>query len=67
MFYSTVRPGSQHAHRPAIRTEEPIRIRRGAAHEEIAKLAYSYWQAGGRREGSAMSDWLRAERALSDR
>jgi len=33
-------------------------------HEEIAKLAYSYWEAGGRREDTALSDWLRAERAL---
>lgn len=67
MFYSTLRPASPHIHRPAVRTEEPIRIKRGATREEIAKLAYSYWEAGGRREGTALSDWLRAERALSDR
>jgi len=50
-----------------MRTEEPVKIRRGASHEEIAKLAYSYWEAGGRSEGTQLSDWLRAERALSDR
>ena len=29
--------------------------------EEIAKLAYSYWQAEGSPEGSDMRYWLRAE------
>jgi hypothetical protein len=38
-----------------------------ATHDEIAKLAYSYWEAGGRREGTSLSDWLQAERVLSDR
>jgi hypothetical protein len=56
-----------HTHRPAMRIEEPIKIRRAAAPEEIAKLAYSYWEAGGRREGTALSDWLQAERILSGR
>jgi hypothetical protein len=54
-------------HRPAVRTEDPVKIRRGAAHEEIASLAYSYWIAGGRRDDTALADWLRAERALNDR
>jgi len=26
--------------------------------EDIAKLAYSYWEAGGRRQGTALRDWL---------
>ena len=55
-----------HLHRPAVRMEEPVRVRRFATHEEIAKLAYSYWIAGGRRDGTALSDWLHAERVLSD-
>ena len=50
-----------------MRTEDSVRIERVATHEEIAKLAYSYWEAGGRREGTTLSDWLQAERALSDR
>lgn len=33
--------------------------------QEIAALAYSYWEARGRRNGSALDDWLRAERDLS--
>jgi len=32
--------------------------------EEIARLAYSYWEARGGRHGSAVEDWLRAEREL---
>jgi hypothetical protein len=31
-------------------------------HDEIAKIAYSYWQARGGRNGSAEDDWYRAER-----
>jgi len=29
--------------------------------EAIAGLAYSYWEARGRQDGSAEEDWLRAE------
>jgi len=34
------------------------------AHAEIARLAYSYWEARGRHGGGALEDWLRAEREL---
>ena len=67
MFYSAGRTSPTRVHRPAARPEEAVKVRHGATHEEIAKLAYSYWIAGGRRSDTAMSDWLRAERALSDR
>lgn len=33
-------------------------------HEEIAHLAYTYWEARGRRHGSHQEDWYRAEREL---
>jgi Protein of unknown function (DUF2934) len=33
-----------------------------SAHDEIALLAYSYWEARGQQGGSAEEDWLRAER-----
>jgi hypothetical protein len=36
-------------------------------HEEIAKLAYSYWIARGHSHGGAEEDWLRAERELRQR
>jgi Protein of unknown function (DUF2934) len=32
--------------------------------EQIARLAYSYWQARGRPEGSSEENWLRAEAEL---
>ena len=34
------------------------------AQEEIAALAYSYWEARGCQGGSAEEDWLRAEQQL---
>ncbi len=34
------------------------------SHQEIAALAYSYWEARGRQGGSQREDWLRAEREL---
>jgi hypothetical protein len=33
-------------------------------YEEIANLAYSYWQARGCQGGSSDEDWLRAEQEL---
>jgi hypothetical protein len=33
--------------------------------EEIARLAYSYWEARGYQGGSSEEDWLRAEQELS--
>ena len=32
--------------------------------EEVARLAYSYWEARGGEGGSPEEDWLRAERQL---
>jgi len=37
------------------------------AHEEIAALAYSYWEARGCVGGSQEEDWLRAEQELRSR
>lgn len=34
------------------------------SHEDIAKLAHSYWAARGYTHGSAEADWLRAEQEL---
>ena len=33
--------------------------------EEIAALAYSYWEERGKQGGAAREDWLRAERELN--
>jgi Protein of unknown function (DUF2934) len=48
---------------PAANNESRL-AHREVAHEEIAKLAYSYWIARGCSHGSAEEDWLRAEREL---
>jgi hypothetical protein len=34
------------------------------SHDEIARLAYAYWEARGRQHGSHEEDWYRAEREL---
>jgi hypothetical protein len=39
----------------------------GPSNEEIARLAYGYWEARGRQNGSAEDDWYRAERELTQR
>jgi len=36
-------------------------------HDEIAALAYSYWESRGRSGGSPWEDWFRAERELQSR
>jgi hypothetical protein len=47
--------------------EEECVPRDAPAHHDIAALAYSYWEARGRQGGSALEDWLRAERELQKR
>jgi Protein of unknown function (DUF2934) len=36
----------------------------GPSQDEIARTAYSYWEARGYTGGSSEEDWLRAEREL---
>ena len=43
------------------------RLNQGLNQEEIAYLAYSYWEARGRQGGSPEEDWLRAEREIAAR
>lgn len=31
-------------------------------HDEVARIAYSYWESRGRQDGSPEEDWYRAER-----
>ena len=38
----------------------------GPAFEEVARLAYFYWESRAGVEGSAEEDWLRAERELME-
>lgn len=37
----------------------------GPSHDEIAKLAYSFYESRGRRDGRDVDDWLRAEKQLA--
>lgn len=46
---------------PAAQVSEPVRT---ISHQEIARLAYSYWEARGFQGGDPQEDWFRAEREL---
>jgi hypothetical protein len=46
---------------PAVPTESPVP---NPTFEEIAQLAYCYWEARGYQGGSPEQDWLCAEREL---
>ena len=50
-----------------IAASEPFQAPPEPAHDEIAKLAYSYWEARGRQGGSAAEDWARAVEELRAR
>ena len=46
--------------RPLDRPAPP----RKPTHEEVAALAFSYWEARGKHGGSPWEDWFRAEQEL---
>jgi len=48
-------------------TEGAVVAQMSASREEIARLAYSYWEARGRNGGCPDEDWLRAEQELRNR
>jgi hypothetical protein len=50
--------------RAVERVMEPGASGSAPEHEQIARLAYSYWQARGCSQGSPEEDWLRAEAEL---
>jgi hypothetical protein len=54
----------------AAPTESPVRVSdeiSAPTQDEIAELAYSYWEARGGQDGSPWDDWFRAERELRGR
>ena len=64
---STAKAGRRRVSKPAASplsgpaaecTGDPI------SHEDIERLAHSYWEARGRTGGSPEEDWARAEREL---
>jgi len=73
MLYSSVRTPASHRHvehtadaplsRLTLQATIPA-VRIVPSHYEIAALAYAYWEQRGRPWGSALDDWLRAERDL---
>src|ERR1051326_7245978 len=44
--------------------ELAVPVAHAPTHDEIAALAYSYWESRGRQGGSPSEDWFRAEREL---
>ena len=44
--------------------DKPVVAERAATHEEIARLAYDFWEARGRPLGSPEEDWFAAEQEL---
>jgi len=46
---------------------QPVRPAYEPSHQEIAALAYSYWEQRGCQGGSSDEDWARAQRALRQR
>ena len=48
----------------ATAVTEPEPVKKVVTQEEIASLAYSYWEKRGFQGGSPSEDWLRAEREL---
>jgi hypothetical protein len=65
MTHSCARPQANRVHRDAWKG--PVVATRPPSHEEIAQLAYAYWETGGRRHGCSEEDWFRAERKLLGR
>jgi hypothetical protein len=67
MTYTCNKTVGSHGRYPAFTVEEihtrPVRTI-APSHHEISVLAYSYWEASGRRNGRDWEHWFRAERDL---
>jgi hypothetical protein len=57
---------AKHSASPAEKPSKPATAAAvcDPSQDEIARLAYSYWEARGYAGGSSEEDWLRAERKL---
>lgn len=58
---------AQPQHASAAAASNPVPLDPGAVREEIARLAYSFWEARGRQGGSPEEDWFRAEQEILKR
>ena len=61
---ATASPRKKHS---APQIQAPLVTVTEPGHDEIAALAYSYWEARGQQGGSPEEDWLRAEQQLRAR
>jgi hypothetical protein len=65
---STLSVGSEAAEETTLAVagivEPPVAAASRPSRDEIAQLAYLYWESRGCRDGSPESDWLRAEQEL---
>ena len=51
----------------ARRDTGPVTLPPPPSHQDISRLAYSYWEARGRVHGFHEQDWYQAERELRSR
>jgi hypothetical protein len=51
----------------APQAEKQAFVQTPSLHEQIARLAYSYWEARGYQPGNPQEDWYRAEREILSR
>ncbi len=59
----TAAPLEKASHAAAPQAERPAQAG-GPSRDDIARLAYSYWEARGCQGGNPEEDWTRAEREL---
>ena len=64
MKKAKTKAGSRAATRPPTRSRKALAARDAVSTEEIGRRAYELYLLRGRTEGSALEDWLQAEREL---
>ena len=50
--------------KPAAANGHVLEMERAAPHDEVARLAHTYWQQRGQQHGQHIEDWFRAEQEL---
>jgi len=62
---ATTRRVKGNSSEPALAAAPTQPVPAAPSRQDVARLAYSYWEARGCQEGSPEEDWVRAERALA--
>lgn len=52
---------------PSLENHHSVPQERSVSHDDVARLAHSYWQQRGGHHGNHVDDWFRAERELRGR